>query len=457
MTKYLLAGDYDHKEVQSSKKEDYMKVTIPFKANDNSLRFGIGHALEKLKENGIYPTEDGIDILSLAGLIYLADTRISRSLHSQDSWTREIAIEIPVFHLEKWVPLGELFTRMLNFLTGDRWIISFKKRDEELSGKPKDDAKPPEFDAVTLFSGGMDSLISTINHLENHNKIALISHAGDGYTKNAQNKLLSCFREKYPDIYPLYLDLWMVFEKNMIPGAGIENSTRSRSFLFIAFGIFAMSGMKGVSTLQVPENGLIALNVPLDELRTGSHSTRTTHPFYLDSWNQVLKGLGLELSVQNPYWNRTKGEMADECLNKEFLQQVIPDSISCSSPHKARWSGSAPQHCGYCVPCLIRRAAMNKAFREEKDCTPYLIDSVSEIADNHAKGKGVQLRSFQIAIKKIKEQPQLAKILIHKSGPLPGDSAYLKELSEVYRRGLVEVDDFIIKNSESERHTQEGV
>lgn len=451
MNKYLLVGDHVCKKVVSTRKEDYIEVTVPLKDNDNTLRFGIGHVLEKLKGNGLYPTEDGIDILSLATLVYLADTRISRSLHSQDSWTREIAIEIPVFHVEKWVPLGDLLTRMLNFLTGDRWIISFKKREEELSEKPNDDTGLPKFDAVTLFSGGMDSLIGTINHLESHNKIALISHAGDGYTKNAQNRLLTCFREKYPDIYPLYLDLWMVFDKGLIPDGGVENSTRSRSFLFIAFGIFAMSGMKGVSTLQVPENGLIALNVPLDELRIGSHSTRTTHPFYLDLWNQVLKGLEIELFVQNPYWNKTKGEMADECLNKNFLLQVIQDSISCSSPQKVRWSGSAPKHCGYCVPCIIRRAAMNKAFRKEKDGTPYLIDCVSEIITNHAKGKGVQLRSFQIAIKKIKEQPQLAKILVHKSGPLSGDSAYLQKLSDVYRRGLLEVDEFITSSSESDR------
>ena len=449
MNKYLLVGDYGRKEVASMNKKDYIEVTIPFKADDNALRFGIGHALKKLKGNGLYPTEDGIDILSLAGLVYLADTRISRSLHSQDSWTREIAIKIPVFNLEKWAPLGGFFTRMLNFLTGDRWTISFRKREEELSEKPKDNTPPLEFDSVTLFSGGMDSLIGTINHLENHNKIALISHSSDAYTKNSQNKLFACFREKYPDLYPLYLDLWMVFDKSIIPGGGIENTTRSRSFLFIAFGIFAMSGMKGISNLEVPENGLIALNVPLDELRIGSHSTRTTHPFYLESWNQVLNRLGIELSVRNPYWNKTKGEMADECLNKEFLLQVIKDSISCSSPQKARWRGSAPQHCGYCVPCIIRRAAMNKAFREENDCTPYLIDHVSEMAANHAKGKGVQLRSFQIAIKKIKEQPQLAKILIHKSGPLSGDSAYLRELSNVYRRGLLEIDDFIIKDSDS--------
>jgi 7-cyano-7-deazaguanine synthase in queuosine biosynthesis len=450
MNKYLLVGDYAHKEVATTYKEDYIEVTIPFKDDDNVLQFGIGHVLKKLKENGVYPTEDGFDILTLAGLVYLADTRISRSLHSQDSWTREIAIELPVYNLEKWTPLGGLVTRMLNFLTGDRWIISLRKRDEELSEKPEDETPPPEFDAVTLFSGGMDSLIGTINHLENHNKIALISHAGDAHTKNAQSKLLAHFQDEYPDLDPLYLDLWMVFKKNLIPGGGNENTTRSRSFLFIAFGIFTMSGMKGVSTLEVPENGLIALNIPLEELRIGSHSTRTTHPFYLDSWNQVLNGLGIDLSVRNPYWYMTKGEMADECLNKDFLLQVIQDSISCSSPQKARWRGAAPQHCGYCVPCIIRRAAMNKAFKEEKDSTPYLVDSVSEIAANHAKGKGVQLRSFQIAINKIKRQPQLAKILIHKSGPLSDESDYLQELSDVYRRGLLEVDDFIIKSSESE-------
>ncbi|TEB12299.1 7-cyano-7-deazaguanine synthase [Pelotomaculum sp. FP] len=450
MNKYFLVGDYVHKEVETTNKEDYIEVAIPFRGDDNVLQYGIGHALKKLKENGVYPTEDGIDILTLAGLVYLADTRISRNLHSQDSWTREIAIEIPVYNLEKWTLLGGLFTRMLNFLTGDRWTISFRKRDEELSEKPEDETPPPEFDAVTLFSGGMDSLIGTINHLENHHKTALISHAGDAHTKNAQSKLLAHLQGKYPDLDPLYLDLWMVFEKNLLPGGGNENTTRSRSFLFIAFGIFAMSGMKGVSTLEVPENGLIALNVPLEELRIGSHSTRTTHPFYLDSWNQVLNGLGIDLSVRNPYWYMTKGEMADECLNKDFLLQVIQDSISCSSPQKARWSGAAPQHCGYCVPCIIRRAAMNKAFKEEKDSTLYLVDSVSEIAANHAKGKGVQLRSFKIAINKIKRQPQLAKILIHKSGPLSGEGDYLQKLSDVYQRGLLEVDDFIIKSSQSE-------
>jgi len=454
MNKYLLIGDFARKSVTSTSKVDYIEVCIPFKDDDDTLRYGIGHAMNKLMKNGIYPTEDGIDILNLAGLVYLADTRISRNLHSEDNWTREIAIELPVFNLEKWKALEEAFRGILNFLTGDKWTITFRNRDQELSTKPNKEVPQPELDTVTLFSGGMDSLISTINNLERHRKTALISHAGDSYTKSTQRKLLTHLQVKYVYFSPPYFDLWMVFPKNLIPGGGYENTTRSRSFLFIAFGIFAMSGMNGQSTLEVPENGLIALNIPLDELRIGSHSTRTTHPFYLASWNQLLEGLELGISIQNPYWNKTKGEMANECLNRKFLLQVIQDSISCSSPLKARWSGAAPQHCGYCVPCIIRRAAMNKAFGEQGDRTSYLISDVSEMAANHDKRNGVQLRSFQFAINKIKNQRQHAKLFIHKSGPLYGSTDYLQQLSEVYIRGLLEVDDFITRSIQRENQAQ---
>jgi hypothetical protein len=440
MSKYYILGDYAIHTVISEKSGNARKVRIPFASEGGFLLYGIDHALSTLKQHGIYPSEDGFDILTLATLVYLADTRISRIGHAEDSWTRELVIELPVFNLKKWASSSETFAKMLNFLTGDRWEISFTQRDKVLS---ENNLIAAEYDAVSLFSGGMDSLIGTINHLESGHSVALISHAGDSYTKNAQQKLLTEFKDKYPDFMPSYFDLWMVFEKNLMPDGEIENSTRSRSFLFIAFGIFALSGMNRINVLQVPENGLIALNVPLDDLRIGSHSTRTTHPFYMNLWNQALAELGLPYSIENPYWNKTKGEMAVECLNKDFLLQVIKESTSCSSPQKARWSGQPSQHCGYCVPCLIRRAAMHKAYSLENDTTIYTEKSISEIIGAHAKGKGEQLRSFQMAIKRIKDNPKLKSLLIYKNGRLDGDDKYINQLAEVYYRGLLEVDSFI--------------
>ena len=210
-----------------------------------------------------------------------------------------------------------------------------------------------------------------------------------------------------------------------------------------------MTGMDNVNELMVPENGLIALNVPLDETRVGSFSTRTTHPFYLSLWNELLLGLSLKLHVNNSYWNKTKGEMAAECKNKDVLYETMKISFSCSSPGKARWRGLSPQHCGYCVPCIIRRAAMHKAFG--KDGTIYTETSIREMQSKNSEGIGIQLRSFQYAIDKIKRNRNRAMLYIHKPGPLPSDEEYLKELADTYVRGLLEVDTFI-----QEKLVQEG-
>ena len=123
-------------------------------------------------------------------------------------------------------------------------------------------------------------------------------------------------------------------------------------------------------------------------------------------------------------------------------------SFSCSSPGKARWRGLSPQHCGYCVPCIIRRAAMHKAFGN--DGTIYTQTSIHEMQRKNSEGIGIQLRSFQYAIDKIKKDRKCALLYIHKPGPLPQDDEYLQELADTYTRGLLEVDTFIQDSLERE-------
>ena len=61
-------------------------------------------------------------------------------------------------------------------------------------------------------------------------------------------------------------------------------------------------------------------------------------------------------------------------------------------------------------------------------------------------------RSFQIAIKRIKENPDLKNILIYKGGRLDGNKEYIDQLSNVYYRGLMEVDNFISEYLKYEEH-----
>jgi hypothetical protein len=110
---------------------------------------------------------------------------------------------------------------------------------------------------------------------------------------------------------------------------GSENTTRDRSFLFFALGVFAGTAFPNPFTLKVPENGLIAVNLPLDALRLGALSTRATNPFYIARWNDALQALGLSGRIENRYWDLTKGEMVRACANTTLLRSLAPLSLSC--------------------------------------------------------------------------------------------------------------------------------
>jgi hypothetical protein len=412
---------------------------LEFVVSKRRLEHDIGSSLDDLSKIGVFPSEIGLDLLVLAAHVQGADTRISRSTESQDDWTREIRLVVPVSDPARWNTAIPLLQRLLNFLTGDRWTVGFRPRpagfEKAVREKPPQ-LMPPPFDSLALFSGGLDSLIGAIDSLEQGNTPLLISHAGDGATSDAQNKLFDTLKKNYPKQNFSRLRIWMDFRNWGVRGVEPEKTTRGRSFLFFATGVFAGTGLGGNFVLRAPENGLIALNVPLDPLRLGAFSTRTTHPFYIARWNDLLGVLGISGRIENPYWDKTKGEMAAGCKNPALLAKLAPKSLSCASPTKGRWLGLGTGHCGFCLPCLIRRAALLSTG----DSTKYGLSNLAAHELNTREAQGQQIRSFQYAIEKIRQKPKLAALYIHKPGPLSDESpARQTALAGVYNRGLAEL------------------
>ena len=375
--------------------------------------------------------------------MHAADTRLSRSTESQDGWTREIRLVVPVSDVSRWVAAEPNLRRMLNFLTGDKWTILFRPRPQRFFNIIPDAPPqliPPAFDDIALFSGGLDSLIGAIDALEAGRTPLLVSHAGEGAVSKAQGDVFDALKVQYNGSAFDRLRLWMDFPKNLVHGSSTEDTTRGRSFLFFAAGVFAGTGLRRQFTLKVPENGLIAVNVPLDPLRLGALSTRTTHPFYIARWNDVLTSLGISGRIENPYWDKTKGEMVRECGNRTLLRSIAADSLSCASPTKGRWQGLPTQHCGFCLPCLIRRAALAVGLRPHRDPTTYTLEELTARNLDSKKAEGIQIRSFQIAVERLRARPALAPLLIQKPGPLVDETpARRAALADVYRRGLEEV------------------
>lgn len=437
-------GAADKAKVAIVDKDSHVS-TLNFISSDKRLDHGLGQILDQLNDRGMYPGEIAIDLAILAATVTAADTRISRQDDSQDSWTREIDLYLPVSGVDLWSENVQLIVRMLKFLTGDLWSVSFRPRQKAMKLLLDRPLKlvGTTLDSVCLFSGGLDSFIGAIDLLENGKHPIFVSHYKDASTKS-QKVCATKLSKEYGDLIPRHVRANVSFDKNDLPNLGTETTTRGRSFVFFALAALAADTIDGTPLIYIPENGLISLNVPLDPLRLGAWSTRTTHPFYMARWQELLDNLGIAARLQNPYRFNTKGEMLSNCANPTFIAKNYDVTISCSSIAKSRWLQRSLGHCGYCTPCLIRRAAIKAAFG--KDTTPYSISDLYAKSLNARQAESTDIRSFQMMCRRVSKNPEIARILIHKTGPLNGYSASeISEYANVFMRGIEEVGALVEK------------
>src|SRR3546814_8731247 len=87
--------------------------------------------------------------------------------------------------------------------------------------------------------------------------------------------------------------------------------------------------------------------------------------------------------------------MVKSCADRGFLEKEAGNSMSCSSPAKARYKKLSPRHCGYCVPCLIRRASLEMGLGMP-DPTLYTVSDLAAQTLFTDKSEGENVRSFQL-------------------------------------------------------------
>ena len=392
------------------------------------------------EKNHLQPSDAGSEILNLALSVYTADQLISRAADGYFNWSRHFRLFLPVVNLVQWTSVSAYVEEMLSFLTGDHWEIHF--RETTAQQKVGLSEETPKVDKVCLFSGGLDSFIGAIDLLEKKSPTVLISHHKVGGTETtSQTALEKMLKSHYGDNLVNHLSFYVQpNQKHELSKS--ENTSRGRSVLFISLAVAVANSFGPDVEVVIPENGLISLNVPLTRTRIGSSSTRTTHPYFLNLFAIVLKGIGITNTLSNPYQIKTKGEMILECSNKEILVKHIPESMSCAHPSVARYSGHNPNtHCGYCVPCIIRRASLHKAGIDSIET--YSVDVLKTPPD--PKGDiGRDYRAYQMAINRIKKEKPNLSLHILASGPLTFDNALpLQDYKNVYERGLNEVDAFL--------------
>lgn len=410
------------------------RIWAAFESPTDPSHVGNDVARRVLSVSGMSFSELSLDLAQVAMSLYTADLRIPRRF-SDDGWARELTVHLPVHDVDRWDGAKELLVRGMNFLTGDSWSLDFRSRPARAPGKPQQLKLGPP-DEVCLFSGGLDSLVGAIDRLETHGAVALVGHHGAGMANPVQARVLAPLLKRYGARATPFM-FWVQPPK--LQADDTETTMRSRSILFLALGLAVANTFGPDVPLVVAENGLISLNVPLTGARSGSLSTRTTHPYFFAVLREVLTKLGLRTRIDLPYRFKTKGEMLLDCANRAALLETAPLTMSCSHPESGRFRGGSPgHHCGYCVPCIIRRASIHAASLPD---AAYNTDVLNRPPGSSTES-GRDFRAFEIAVERLREADDRRFLIdVLGTGPLPPED--VSQYASVYRRGMAEVGAFI--------------
>jgi 7-cyano-7-deazaguanine synthase in queuosine biosynthesis len=318
--------------------------------------------------------EAAAEFAYFTSVIYACDRAINREKPPGDRWTREFFVETPVADPDKWSATVDLAEAMLEFLTGDLWHLDFIKSTTPLFGREfKRKRRNRRFcqktrmsgNTVSLFSGGLDSLIGVIDWLEDNPSASLVlASTYDAQAESArmdQERLIRHLVTAYDGRFQRYV------ARTGLCSDGEDTNFRSRSLSFIGNAVLAASFLDNNTRILIPENGGIALNFPLTPARRGSLSTRTVHPYFVNMVGKFLAALGFQYSLDNSYLFLTKGEMMQGCKNAALLQAAYSASASCGKRgHREQWEIRRAPQCGACIPCIFRRAAILKAGYSEE-------------------------------------------------------------------------------------------
>lgn len=302
-----------------------------------------------------------IDLVRIAAAVLAADRSATRS-GSLSKWNqRDITLTVDVLAVEPWDRVKPDFERLLGFLTGDSWTLAFRREvgAPEQIGRVGIDAQ-----RVVLLSGGADSatgaLLSGMDLATRGEKQVLVSHWSSTNLSPLQTRLSKEIERLAPGSIADHVKVHLARGRRAPSGVayGRENSTRSRSLLFIALGL-AVASVNEVP-LWLPENGYASINPPLSKSRRGSLSTKTTHPKFIANLKAILDDVGAHSDVVNPYSDVTKGEMftrVAEAIGEPAAAEYLTMTSSCSHTG-ARSYGIPPDvACGVCFGCVLRRAS----------------------------------------------------------------------------------------------------
>mgnify|MGYP000889079089 CR=1 FL=1 len=303
------------------------------------------------------------DLFNLASGIYAADLAIQRE--EREHYIRSIDLNIEVVNLHAFERIKDLLERALLTVSRDNWSIHFVQK----KGIPVGNFDWLDNEgAVLLFSGGIDSMCAAADFVSQNKNLVLVSHNSQGNTAidNCQRNVHASLEKHFKKtIKHIHIKVFgRKHGKYKFP-EDRENTQRTRSFLFLTLAALVTRRSGFNKVLYMAENGQFAIHLPLNQARVGPFSTHTADPQFIQDSQDIFRILlsNPNFEIFNPFLYKTKAEVF--AVLPKPLQEVAHFSASCWKV--SRIEGN--KHCGYCIPCISRRIAIefNKIEFNEYD------------------------------------------------------------------------------------------
>jgi 7-cyano-7-deazaguanine synthase in queuosine biosynthesis len=291
------------------------------------------------------------DALLLAAAVEIAD----RTLHRPAlRWEREMEICLPVHDPDRWTDgrVTEALRGTLNFLTGDRWHITFVKRRRPAESPAQGVFNLPEgLAAVIPFSDGLDSrIVAGLMRRELGKKLVSV-RLGSKTSDTTGPRRRQPFTSVPYSVRPVTRDF-------------VESSVRSRGFKFaLISGLAAYLAKAG--QIIIPESGQGALGPALVTVGQAYEDYRS-HPLFTERMEKFLAALlGHQVLFQFPRLWFTKSETLAKYISECGGEAAWQDTWSCWQQTRQVSVDKKKRQCGICAACMLRRMSIHAAGLSE--------------------------------------------------------------------------------------------